>query len=115
MGGKDKQRARRFCVTVEKAGRGPGRNQHGMARADRHPLAAELRVQFACKNDDGQFGMWIDRSWYPGIGRDSYFFDMEGLAALVGAYENASLEPWGNPRSLVQTLFIDDWHLSSLQ
>jgi hypothetical protein len=115
MGGEDKEQTGRFFIAVQEAMRDPGRNQHGMARADRSPLAAKKRVQSPFQDDYGRFGMWIDASWNSSIGRDGHFFDVERLATLICAHQDTGLQPWSGPCLFVQTLFVDDWHLYSFR
>src|SRR6266481_2012331 len=113
MRGEDKQHAGRFFIAVEETMRGPRRSQQRIARANRDPLAAQERIEPAFLDDDGHFRVWIDGSWYPGIGRDRHLLDVERLAPLTGAHQEASLQARGSPRLFAQILLADDWHLHS--
>src|SRR6516164_10630240 len=81
-----------------------------MARTDRHPLAAEERVQLSFLDDDGHFGVRIDTSRYPGIGRHGHFFNVEGPAPMIAAHQDASLHPRGVPGRFFRILLADDRH-----
>ncbi len=90
-----------------------GRDQHSMAGANRRALAAKDRVQRPFLDDDGHFGVWIHTSGNPSIRRHGYLFNVERLAPLIRAQEDAGLQPRGNPFPFAQVLLVDDWHLDS--
>ena len=108
----DEQHAGRFFIPVEEAMSGPGRSQQRIAGADRDPLAAEHRVEPTRLDNDSYFGVRIDRSWDPGVWRDGHLLDVERLAPLAGADQQASFQTRGH-RRFTEILFIDDWHLHS--
>jgi hypothetical protein len=108
--GEDKQDTGRFLIAVQKAMRGPGRNQHCMTGADRHPLAAQERVQRPFLDDDRHFGVRIDASWYPSIRRHGHLFDVERLARVSRAHQDAGLQPRSSSSRFFQILLADDWH-----
>src|SRR4029077_12444249 len=106
MRGEDKQHAGRFFIAVEETMRGPRRSQQRIARANRDPLAAQERVEPALLDDDSHFRVRIDGSWYPGIGRDRHLLDVERLAPLTGAHQEASLQTRSRPRSLLKSCLL---------
>ena len=67
-----------------------------MAGTDRHPLAAEERVQSPLLDDDGHFRVRIDTSQYPGIRGDGHLFNVQRLAPVMLAYQDAGLQPRGS-------------------
>jgi hypothetical protein len=115
MRGENKQHAGRFVIAVQETMCRPGGSQHRMARADRHPLAAKERIELPLLDDDGHFSMGIDASWNPSIRGDRHFLDVERLAPLISAHQDASLQPRGTLCPFAQILLVDDWHLYSSQ
>jgi len=85
-----------------------------MAGTDRHPLAAEERVQSPLLDDDGHFRVRIDTSRYPGIRGDGHLFNVQRLAPVMLAYQDAGLQPRGSSSGFAQILLVDDRHLSPL-
>jgi len=71
-----------------------------MAGTDRHPLAAEERVQSPLLDDDGHFRVRIDTSRYPGIRGDGHLFNVQRLAPVMLAYQDAGLQPGAAPAVL---------------
>ena len=81
-----------------------------MAWADRHPLATEERVQLPFLDDDRDFGVRIDASRYPSIRRHGHLFNVERLAPVILAHQDAGLEPRASARQCAQILLADDRH-----
>jgi hypothetical protein len=82
-----------------------------MTWANRQPLSAKERVKSSLLDDDGHFGVWIDTSWNPSIRRDGHLLNVERLAPLTCAHQDASLQSRGSPHPFAQILFVDDRHL----
>jgi hypothetical protein len=106
MRGKDKQHAGRFFIAVQEAIRDPGRSEHRMIRPNRQPRSAKERVEPSLLDDDGYFGMWIDTSWNPSIRRDGHLLNVERLAPLTCAHQDASLQPRAAPALLLKSCLL---------
>ena len=62
-----------------------------MAGTNRHPLATKERVQRPFQDNDCHFCVWMNTSGNPSIRRNGHFFNVESLAPLFHAHEDAGL------------------------